>query len=41
MILYNIILLPYCVIQQIDLDIYMRKLKNSLVNEKENDNEHI
>ncbi len=36
-----IILLPYCVIQQIDLDIYMRKLKNSLINEKENDNEHI
>lgn len=36
-----IILLPYCVIQQIDLDIYMRKLKNSLINEEENDNEHI
>lgn len=36
-----VILLPYCIIQQIDLDIYLKKLKNKKQQEEGEEYEHI
>ena len=36
-----VILLPYCIIQQIDLDIYLKKLKNKKQQEEVEEYEHI